>query len=77
MMKSSVNIRALPRDGVLTYAGLLMLGKNEMVRKYVNNFWVDYIEIPGNSYSEAAVRFLIGFRSWITFGTATRLSSSA
>jgi len=47
----------ITRDGVLTYAGLLMLGKNEMVRKYVNNFWVDYIEIPGNSYSEAAVRF--------------------
>lgn len=42
---------------MLTYAGLLMLGQNEVVRKYVNNFWVDYIEIPGNSYSDAAVRF--------------------
>ena len=47
----------ITRDGVLTYAGLLMLGQNEVVRKYVNNFWVDYIGIPGNSYSDAAVRF--------------------
>lgn len=31
----------ITRDGVLTYAGLLMLGQNEVVRKYVNNFWVD------------------------------------
>ena len=39
---------------MLTYAGLLMLGQNEVVRKYVNNFWMDYIGIPGNSYSDAA-----------------------
>ena len=45
------------KDGVLTYAGLLMFGDNDVVRKYVNNFWVDYIEIPGISYSDAAVRF--------------------
>jgi ATP-dependent DNA helicase RecG len=47
----------ITRGGVLTYAGLLMFGKNEVVRTYANNFWVDYIEIPGNSYSDAAVRF--------------------
>ena len=47
----------ITRGGLLTYAGLLMLGQNEVVRKYVNNFWVDYLEIPGNSYSDAAVRF--------------------
>ena len=47
----------ITKDGVLTYAGLLMFGDNDVVRKYVNNFWVDYIEIPGTSYSDAAVRF--------------------
>ena len=47
----------ITRDGVLTYAGLLMFGQNDAVRKRVNNFWVDYIEIPGTSYSDAAVRF--------------------
>ncbi len=45
------------RYGMLTYAGLLMFGNNDAVRQYVNNFWIDYIEIPGTSYSEAAVRF--------------------
>ena len=47
----------ITKGGVLTYAGLLMFGQNDIVRKYVNNFWVDYIEIPGTSYSDAAVRF--------------------
>lgn len=47
----------ITRGGALTYAGLLMFGNNEALRKYVNNFWVDYIEIPGTSYSDAAVRF--------------------
>ena len=47
----------ITRDGLLTYAGLLMFGQNDVVRKYVNNFWVDYLEIPGTSYSNAAVRF--------------------
>ena len=47
----------ITKDGVLTYAGLLMFGQNDVVRKYVNNFWLDYIEIPGTSYSDAAVRF--------------------
>lgn len=47
----------ITRGGELTYAGLLMFGKNEVVRTYANNFWIDYIEIPGNSYSDAAVRF--------------------
>lgn len=47
----------ITKGGVLTYAGLLMFGQNDIVRKYINNFWVDYIEIPGTSYSDAAVRF--------------------
>ena len=47
----------ITRGGALTYAGLLMFGDNDALRKYVNNFWVDYIEIPGMSYSDAAVRF--------------------
>gem|GEM_PF-6440254 len=34
-----------------------MFGDNAVFRKYVNNFRVDYIEIPGTSYSDAAVRF--------------------
>lgn len=47
----------ITKDGALTYAGLLMFGQNDVVRKYINNFWIDYIEIPGNSYHDAAVRF--------------------
>ncbi len=33
--------------GKLTYGGLLMLGKGEIVQEYVPHFWIDYIEIPG------------------------------
>lgn len=44
-------------DGELTYGGLLMLGKADVVRRYVPNFWIDYIEIPGTSYSDASVRY--------------------
>lgn len=44
-------------DGELTYGGLLMLGKGDIVRRYVRNFWIDYIEIPGKSYNDAFVRY--------------------
>lgn len=41
----------------LTYGGLLMLGKGDMVQKYVPHFWIDYIEIPGTTYSDADCRY--------------------
>ena len=44
-------------DGKLTYAGLLMFGSRDVVRHYIPNFWIDYIEIPGTSYSDASVRY--------------------
>ncbi len=43
--------------GKLTYGGLLMLGKGEIVQQYVPHFWIDYIEIPGTSYSDADCRY--------------------
>lgn len=45
------------KGGELSYAGLLMLGKREAVLQHVSNFWVDYIEVPGPSYSEASTRY--------------------
>jgi len=30
-------------NGLLTYGGLLMLGKRESVRRYVSNFFIDYL----------------------------------
>ncbi len=45
------------RDGRLTYGGILMFGKYDNLRAVMNNFWIDYIEIPANSYSEASVRY--------------------
>ena len=44
-------------NGELTYGGLMMLGKWETVRKYVPNFWIDYLEIPGTSYKDASIRY--------------------
>lgn len=41
----------------LTYGGLLMLGKGDVVQKYVPHFWIDYIEIPGTTYSDADCRY--------------------
>lgn len=43
--------------GKLTYGGLLMLGKGETVQQYVPHFWIDYIEIPGTTYSDADCRY--------------------
>lgn len=47
----------IAKDGVLTYAGLLMLGKRDSVQRYISNFWIDYIEIPGTSFRDADVRY--------------------
>lgn len=43
--------------GKLTYGGLLMFGKGETVQQYVPHFWIDYIEIPGSTYSDADCRY--------------------
>lgn len=43
--------------GVLTYAGLLMLGKTEVIHQYIPTFWMDYIEIPGNTVQDAQTRY--------------------
>lgn len=43
--------------GQLNYGSLIMFGKYERLREYVPTFWMDLIEIPGNSVSEAKVRY--------------------
>jgi len=43
--------------GKLTYGSLLMLGKGEIVQRFVPHFWIDYIEIPGTTYSDADCRY--------------------
>lgn len=43
--------------GKLTYGGLLMLGKGNVVQDYLPHFWIDYIEIPGTTYSNADCRY--------------------
>lgn len=47
----------IAKEGILTYGGLLMLGKRDSLQKYVPNFWIDYIEIPGLNYRDAGVRY--------------------
>lgn len=44
-------------NGLLTYAGLLMFGDRDVLRHHLSNFWIDYIEVPGTSYSDASVRY--------------------
>ncbi len=44
-------------NGELTYGGLLMLGKGDVVKQYIRNFWIDYIEIPGVTVKDANCRY--------------------
>lgn len=43
--------------GHLTYGSLLMFGKRDSVLAAVPNFWIDYMEVPGESYSDASHRY--------------------
>ena len=45
------------QNGLLNYGGLIMFGKYEFLREYVPTFWMDLVEIPGNSVAEAKVRY--------------------
>jgi ATP-dependent DNA helicase RecG len=44
-------------NGELTYGSLLMLGKWDVLRLHVRNFWIDYLEIPGTSFANANTRY--------------------
>lgn len=44
-------------SGKLSYGSLLMFGKRESVLSALPNFWIDYMEVPGNSYSTASQRY--------------------
>ena len=44
-------------SGELTYGSLLMLGKQDIIREFMPNFWVDYIEIPSDSVATAVPRY--------------------
>lgn len=44
-------------SGRLSYGSLLMFGKRESILDTLPNFWIDYMEIPGNSYSTASQRY--------------------
>jgi len=47
----------ISKDGRLTIGGILMLGQRDVVQRHVNNFWIDYLEIPGKSLADARVRY--------------------
>lgn len=44
-------------SGHLSYGSLLMFGKRESIMRVLPNFWIDYIEIPGTSYSNSVQRY--------------------
>ena len=45
------------KNGKLTYGGLLFLGKNEEINDHIDDFRIDYLEIPGTSYANAEPRY--------------------
>lgn len=44
-------------SGKLSYGSLLMFGKRDSILRRMPNFWLDYMEIPGTSYSNAGQRY--------------------
>ena len=44
-------------SGKLSYGSLLMFGKRDSILRVLPNFWLDYMEIPGDSYSDASQRY--------------------
>ena len=48
---------SITKNGVLTYGGLLTLGKEDSIKNIFSSFWIDYLEIPGLSYSDAETRY--------------------
>ena len=47
----------ISKEGKLTIGGILMLGQRDVVQRYISNFWIDYLEIPGTSLADAQVRY--------------------
>ena len=45
------------KDGKLTSGGLLVFGKEDSIRKQMPNYRIEYLEVPGTSYSDAATRY--------------------
>lgn len=43
--------------GRLSYGSLLMFGKRDSVLSAIPNFWIDYMEVPGESYASASQRY--------------------
>ena len=50
-------IGILSPNGEVTVGGLFMFGKRDSINKLTYNFWIDYIEIPGTSISDAERRY--------------------
>ena len=44
-------------SGKLSYGSLLMFGKRDAILRAFPNFWIDYMEIPGDSYATALKRY--------------------
>lgn len=44
-------------DGEITYGGLLFFGKSDYIANIITDFRIDYFEIPGTSYADAATRY--------------------
>ena len=44
-------------NGELSYSGLLLLGKNDAIQDHFPDFRADYLEVPGNSYTDGPSPF--------------------
>ena len=50
-------IGACDKSGRVTYAGLLFLGQRKHIDRFVPTFWMDYLEIPGETLETASSRY--------------------
>ena len=47
----------ITENNSLTYGGLLMFGKREIIEKHFPDFRIDLLEVPGTSYTDAKLRY--------------------
>lgn len=45
------------KEGKVTYAGLLVFGKEDALAGELVNYRIEYLEIPGTSYSDSSTRY--------------------
>ena len=61
------------KENKLTFSGLFFFGKEDAIQTAIPDFRIDYLEIPGTSYSDATSRYTLDWMSRKTYGNIISL----